>query len=524
MNIEIDVSSIVEFMALSPDEMAISLFILFGWIPISLIFLYGVFLLWVNYRNGLWSATNKFIFLAVDIPKNNQQSLRAVENLFTYLGGAHGSLDLIETYWVGMFQLSFSFEIVSIEGYTQFVIRTPEVFRNLMETAIYSQYPDAEITEISDYTDSVPSRFPDPEWDIWGTEFMYVKPDCYPLKTYEQFEHAFGEPETHFKDPLASLMDLNASLGDGEQLWYQLLVRPTGFDWPDRGHAEIKKILKEKSPAKENLFDKFLNLIVGGLGAIADMFSPEYEKSDAKEDKDESLKMLDLKPFEKEKVEAISRKINKLGFEAKIRVVYAAKKNVMNKPKVVNGFVGYIKQFTDLNLNNLKPDMDKTATSAQYFFVNKIKTRKKNTLISAYKGRSTTIGRLLKVMTIDELATLWHFPIEAVVKAPLIQRASGRKVEPPMSLPTSGEQREEEGEFDSGFREMLGEDSSGSGKKLSEKYDSKEESSVPDSIFIEEGEDSQADFKKDILQKEENNKEVKKEEESQDVPDNLPFA
>ena len=530
MNIEIDISSIVELFNLPPTEMAISLFFLFGWIPASIIFLYGSFLIWVNYRNGQWSATNKFIFLAIDIPKNNQQSPKAVENLFTYLAGAHSTLDLIETYWEGRFQLSFSFEIVSINGYTQFLIRTPEKFRNLVETAIYSQYPDAEITEVSDYTDSVPSTFPDSEWDIWGGEFMYVKGDAYPIKTYEKFEHQFGEPEFHFKDPLASLMDLNASLGDGEQLWFQILVKPIGFDWPERGEGEVKKILNEKAVSKENVVDKLMNLFLGGLGALADVFSPEYEKT-TEEKKDESLKMLDLRPADKEKVEAISMKMNKLGFDAKIRMIYAAKKNVMNKPKVVNGFVGYIKQFTDLNLNNLKPDMKRTVTTATYFFKKKTVLRKKNTIMSAYKSRSTTVGRVLRTMTIDELATLWHFPIDSVVKAPLIQKAAGRKVEPPMTLPMSGESRGEEEAFESDFKDMLAEDGISEGKRISNAISQESGQATADmeSIFID---DSHAtNFKKDILSKnnEDTSTESVQEKESEkksdaDAPDNLPFV
>ncbi|MDA3839581.1 MAG: hypothetical protein PF572_00690 [Patescibacteria group bacterium] len=531
MNIEIDISSIVELLNMPPTEMAISLFFLFGWIPLALVFLWGSFLVWVNYRNGQWSATNKFIFMAIDIPKNNQQSPKAVENLFTYLAGAHTTLDLIEKYWEGRFQLSFSFEIVSIEGYTQFLIRTPEKFRNLVETAVYSQYPDAEITEVSDYTDSVPSVFPDSEWDVWGGEFMYVNPDCYPIKTYEQFEHKFGEPEFHFKDPLASLMDLNASLGDGEQLWYQIVVKPIGFDWPEKGENEVRRILNEKNSSKENIVDKLMNVLLGGLRALVDIFSPEYEES-TEEKKDEALKMLELRPADKEKVEAITLKMNKLGFDAKIRVVYAAKKNVMNKPKVVNGFVGYVKQFTDLNLNNLKPDMKKTVTTATYFFKKKTILRKKNTIVSAYKSRSTTVGRSLRTMTIDELATLWHFPVDSVVKAPLIQKAAGRKVEPPMTLPTSGESRDTEETFKSDFRDMVAEDSTSDEKKASnhsqDKLHNDSENSGGDmeSIFIED--QPKANFKKDILSKKEEDNtsasSARRKDDDEEIPENLPFA
>ena len=59
--------------------------------------------------------------------------------------------------------------------------------------------------------------------------------------------------------------------------------------------------------------------------------------------------------------------------------------------------------------------------------------------MSGFKRRSGTAGRSRFIMNVEELATIWHFPIEAAVKAPLVQKTPGRKSEPPMSLPVGGE-------------------------------------------------------------------------------------
>jgi len=59
---------------------------------------------------------------------------------------------------------------------------------------------------------------------------------------------------------------------------------------------------------------------------------------------------------------------------------------------------------------------------------------KKNTLMQNYVERSGA-GRTPGVLNIEELATLWHFPLEANVKAPFIQKAPGRKADAPASLP-----------------------------------------------------------------------------------------
>jgi len=437
----LDLAPLYNFFQLPADQIVLKTLINVGWIPIVIAMLWGAKEAWLYYIQNKWGATIKKVLLAIDIPRGNEQSLKAVENIFTYFGGAHSTFTFLEEYWLGYFQLSFSFEIVSIDGYTQFLIRTPEHFRNLVETAVYSQYPDAEITEVNDYTEGIPRKYPDDEYDIWGAEFIFTKNDMYPFKTYKEFESPLaGRPETQFKDPMASLMDLLSSLKKGEQLWYQILVAPTGFEWMGQGDKEISKLLNEKIKSKKGIFGEIFSEIGGFINEffsqIAD-FMP-WAKTD-ENSTDDTFKMLNLKPKEKKQMEAIQDKISKLGFKAKQRMVYVAKKDVMNKPKAVNGFVGYIKQFTDLDINNFKPDMDVTATAVAYFFKNYRLNQRKRKIMTGYQDRDSSIGRESKIYNIEELATLWHFPVEAVVKAPLIQKAPGRKAEPPMSLPIGEE-------------------------------------------------------------------------------------
>lgn len=437
MGITIDTGPIEQFFQLPIDQALYILLVNFAWIPVAITFLWGAALLWKFSRNIMYDNTLGYTLLAIDIPRGNEQSVKAVENIFTYLAGAHKTFNLIEIWWKGEFQQGFSLEIVSIEGYTQFLIWTPAQYQNLVESAIYSQYPDAEITVVNDYTESVPTRYPNDEWDAWGGEFIYAKPDAYPIKTYKEFGDDLGRPDSQFKDPMASLMDLCSSLGKGEQLWYQIIVYPTGFDWPGRMQKEVKKILKEKSGG--SIFGSMGDGVADWANKTLDqIFGGESDRMQNSQE-EEPLKMLQLKPQEKKQVEAIQHKASQLGFEVKNRFVYVAKKEVINKNKVRNGFVGYMKQFMDLDLNNLKPDMDMTVSTANYFFEKSIKEAKKTRIVSAYKGRSGTRGRLRYIMNIEELATLWHFPIETAVKAPLVQKAPGRKAEAPMSLP----QREE---------------------------------------------------------------------------------
>ena len=367
----------------------------FGWLPIAMVFLYGISLIWLDYIADKWYATQKFVFLAIDVPKNNEQSPKAVENLFTYLMGTQGAINLVEKWWEGKFQLGFSFEIVGIDGYIQFLIRTPLMFRPIVETAVYSQYPDAEISEVADYTTGAPEVYPDSEYDLWGAEYVFTGPEALPIKLYNQFEHKFGKPDVKdFKDTLATLMDLLSSFKPGEQLWFQLLISPASNDWTKRSDKYIEKLLGPK---------------------------PEG--------------ILTMPPSHRKCLEAASEKKNKVGFTSKIRTIYFARKDVMDKAKAVNGFNGYMRQYSEQNLNGFIP-YKFTVTSTAYFQAQKRLNKRKSNIMRAYKGRSFGVGSNPYVMNIEELATIWHFPIDMVVKAPLLQRAASKRIEGPMLLPT----------------------------------------------------------------------------------------
>lgn len=411
----------------------------FGWLPIAIVMLYGVLEVWLHERRMAWEHHQKFILLAIDVPKNNVQSLLAVENMFTYFAGAHGTFTLIEKWWEGKVQLGFSFEIVSIGGYIQFLVRAPAPFKNLVESAIFSQYPDVEIYEVEDYTALAPKSFPDEEYDIWGSEFIQTAHEMLPIKTWPAFEHDFGEKETKYRDPMASLMDVMSSLKKGEQMWYQIVVVPTGNDWTAHADHYIDEMLGKGHAASKG--SNFVDGIMKWITRLSEMIYQLWEHIEDHEEKSSEKKFADMAPGPKKKIEAVELKKSKVGFEVTIRYIYLSRKEVMNKPKAVNGFVGYIKQFAANDLNGLKPDGKMTGTSTSYFFTDRRSAARKTKLMYGYKHRSDMIGRPPWIMNVEELATLWHFPLDAVTKAPLIQRSSGRRVEPPMSLPIDTESK-----------------------------------------------------------------------------------
>jgi hypothetical protein len=435
MNIVINTTGFDQFWNLPAAQMFWIFFRDFGWLILAGMFLYGSLQAYLFYIRQRWGATHKSVLLAIDIPRGNEQSPKAVENIFTYLAGAHGSISFFEQWFEGKFQKAFSLEIISLEGYTQFLIYSPLEYRNLVESAVYSQYPDAEISEVDDYTTMVPPNLPDDEYDVWGTEFIQAQKWVYPIKCYLEFEHQMGPSETQFKDPMASLMDLCGTLRQGEQLWFQIILIPTGFTWIKDSIKEVDKIFGRKEKVKPSVVDH----IVEAMGQASEMVYSLWSELDSNKKEDKPKTMMDLTPDEKRKVESIQLKASKLGFEAKIRTVYIAKNEVKNNAKVANGLVGYMKQFAALDLNNLKPDIDLTFTKAMYFFTKSRLLEKKRKIFQAYIRRSDNRGRRPGLYNIEELATIWHFPVEANVKAAMIQKAPGRKADAPTALPLAEE-------------------------------------------------------------------------------------
>jgi hypothetical protein len=306
--------------------------------------------------------------------------------------------------------------------------------RDLVEASIYAQYPTAEITQVGDYVSSVPSKYPDEEYDLFGTEMTPVKSDVYPLKTYVDFEHSLtGE----FKDPLAALLEAFSRLGPGEQAWYQILLMPIDQkEFGIRALAEVSKLKGDPAKvAKKSIAEELLDFpvtILKGIGSSLLGFAAGDKE--AKKD-DKTMRMLMLSPGERNVIEAIERKRSKIQFQCKIRFLYIAKKEVFSKPKILQSFIGAIKQFNANDLQSLKPDGKVGVSSVILFMKDRRNNYRKNKLIEGYRKRHPAIGLSLFHLGVDELASLWHLPVVLNVKAPQLKKTEAKKIEPPINLP-----------------------------------------------------------------------------------------
>jgi hypothetical protein len=406
-----------------------------GWIAILFVFLWGTVKLFQGYKQNIFNSKKSWIVLAIDIPRMHEQGPRAVENAFAYLAGAHSKNSWVETWFVGRTQDTISCEIISIEGHVQFIIRTTRAMRDLAEAAIFSQYPDAEIVEVEDYARNVPAHYPDEEWDLWGTEFIPVRSDVYPLRTYPAFE---DKVSGEFKDPLSAMLEGFSRIGPGEQVWFQIVMTPIPQkDFEKKAEHAIKKMKGEKIEAKKNLIEHAIDFPLKGMELFAEqLIGSGGHGEKPKPPQREQPKIMGMTQGEKDVIAAIENKASKIVFLCKLRFLYLAKKQVMVKAHAVHPFIGAIKQFNTNNMQSLKPETGKVGVNGTLWFFNEARNNeRKHHLILMYRNRSNWGGTPNFHLCIEELASLWHFPHALQVKSPQLKKTESKRSEPPSNIP-----------------------------------------------------------------------------------------
>jgi len=396
------------------------------WVPLVLILVAWQF--WVKYLRVSYLASLEWVLLEIRIPRDVFKSPQAMEialvNAF-HQGGGMGNW--YQKYWQGRVHMWFSLEIVSLEGKVYFFVRSPALFKTLVQSQIYAQYPQAEINEVPDYTERIPhSKIG--EWSMFGSEFRLTKPDPYPIKTYVDYglDKSSGslDPEQQI-DPITQMLEFMGSLGKGEQMWFQILVKVhtsrysvpgktfATRDWRDLAKEEIQKVIKGGLMVTDDAAARTTMNLTKGQNAI---------------------------------IEAIERNVDKQGFDCGMRAIYLAEKDRFN-PINITGMLGMVKQYNSPSLNGFAPT---NATGFDYPWQDRTGRRAqalKYEMYNAYRERSyfypphhstnvanKHIMRKPFVLSSEELATVFHFP-GRVAETPSFTRIDSKKVEAPTNLP-----------------------------------------------------------------------------------------
>lgn len=181
------------------------------WVPLFLIFF--SWNLWVRYIRANFINEKETVLLEIKLPRDLQKSPKAMELFLNNLHQTAGEGNPWDKYWKGGVRAWFSLEFVSIEGQVKFFIWTREEIKEMVETQIYAQYPNVEVSEAPDYSLNI--HYDSEKIKLWGTEFKLTKEDPYPIKTYVDYG-LDKDPKEEFKiDPISNVLEYLGSLGQG---------------------------------------------------------------------------------------------------------------------------------------------------------------------------------------------------------------------------------------------------------------------------------------------------------------------
>lgn len=395
---------------------------------------YAFFKLWKYYVNADWISKLKWVMVEVRLPKEVYKTPLSMEFILNTMNQG-GTGTWYDQWWKGRQRDWFTLELVSTEGTVHFYIRMVSKYKNLIESQIYSQYPEAQVIEVSDYTTQIDYERGGTT-NIWGTEFKLKKDDFYPIKTYVDYgmDKGFVDEKQRI-EPMSPAIEFMGSLTKGEHLWIQIFVRATYKRYLNPKYEGITTWFS-------NLFeDKKVDKYRDWKGEAADALKKliEEEKTEVKDGKTVKTKQRKaLTPGEQETMKAIERSLTKVGFDCGIRGIYIANKDNFNSSNIT-GLAGSFKQYNTENLNAFEGT---NSTDIKYPWQDYDAIRldgKKKKLIKAYKMRGFYYepynhDRHPFILNSEELATIFHFP-SGIAQTPTLERIESKRSEAPSNLP-----------------------------------------------------------------------------------------
>lgn len=339
-------------------------------------------------KNKIGSA-HQHCLLMLEVPRTNDKKELAAEQM---LAALHGILRTKrELKLSGTLQEHISLEIAAIGQRIRFYIWTPKHLQAFVEGQIYAQYPTVQIYEQDeDYAERHLNQTV-----IYSGELTLTDSETISIKTFPSFE----------VDPLAAITATLAKLdGEDEEMWIQIMARPVHDDWHRKGARDVGRI-KRGSGIMSGAGGSVLNYAGEALAALVRPPNGSGGESKAPE----------ISERDKSRITAIEEKGRKLGYQVKIRLLYAGHDQHTARLRM-QALVGAFKQYNSTNLNGFTTkgisfNRDRQIEYQTRFFIDK--------------------GFILNI---EELASLFHLP-HTSVETPNIVWATTKTAEPPPNIP-----------------------------------------------------------------------------------------
>lgn len=371
-----------------------------------------------------------WITLELRIPSENIRSPKSMEQVFA-------SLHAIPA------EDRISFEIAGFAESTHFYIHLPDHLRKSLESAIFSQYPDAEIMPADDYVSRLGTDLPNDTYDIAGSELVFTKDSAYPLRTYPSFnESERSEKEEYYIDPISTIAEVMSGLGGDEMIWIQLVLKPLSGresikEWDEDAKDVLDELLGRKPKEKQK---KFSDYVLSALRLIGELIAATYAHPGSSEDnkKEDKPSGKQLSPGENDVIRAVENKHSKFVFESTVRVICIDRRTTFSKSNM-SAVVGALRQFGSPNLNSFKLDETKLTFIEKTFSKEKKELEAKKDLFESYCDRLPSDDPL--TISTEELATMYH-PPHSTVAAEKLNTLEMKRGAPPTNLPIVEEEKQ----------------------------------------------------------------------------------
>ncbi|MBP9827009.1 type IV secretion system DNA-binding domain-containing protein [Candidatus Saccharibacteria bacterium] len=319
-----------------------------------------------------------------------KENIARAESIYKLLSGIATNRRIIYS------QRHIAFEIVAQGEQIYFYVVVPAALLTAVEKALVSSYPTLQIARVSDHNIFSQTG---KSAALAGGEFKLTEKSYYPI-------HSFKTLDT---DPLGGVIASLSRLAPDEGAAIQMLIRPASPQWERKARTTAKGLLNPNEKRSTDPTKMILEV------AKAPWQAPNHDKDDP------SKKMKQADSIDQKLAQAIEEKASEPAFETMIRVVASTaelSRSKMIMQDIINGFA----QFSLPGSNSLMFKEAKTPQKLARDFIFRFFDAKKKKL----------------VLTVSELATIYHLPDQGSTLAAPVERKGMKEVAAPADLPKEG--------------------------------------------------------------------------------------
>jgi len=389
------------------------------WLPIALFYL--LFEEWQYYIRAKFAYNSGRVTLRIKLPQEVLKSPETMESVFTQIHNISTADNLMQVYFEGRYPLNDSFELVSIGGEVRFYVNVPrKKIKNIMEAQLYAQYPGVEVVEEPvDYAAEI--KWDPKVWDMISFHIGKREDEVFPIKTYIDYGLDKVPKEELKFEPMAPMLEYLGTAKPHERVFIQIIAKPHAKQDINTGNLGKIPTWEGKALAKVNEL----------MGRDKARLGPEET---------ESRPVLTMS--ERDTIGAIERNISKYAYEVGIRAMYISQAGKFD-PEMIAPMLKSFAQFDMLGRNSLGA---RWRTDFDYNFLSDASGKRKLIMkqreLEDYKTRSyyyrdyQNRADLTKVMSVEELATIYHIPGTSVL-TPNLSRVESNRKEAPANLPVA---------------------------------------------------------------------------------------